>query len=193
MVLGGVVQRVSGEDYFDYVRRHIYVPAGMKNTDAFEMDHDTPNLAIGYTPDRAGPDDPLVPGKVRNNLFMHVVKGGPAGGGFSTAPDLIAFGDALLHGKLVAPAQVAILTTSRGGPNPNYAYGFGVETLEGQRMVGHNGGFPGINASLDMFPETQLFIAAMANFDPPAAERVAMRARELFARRGDGGQATKVK
>jgi len=66
MVLGGVIEHVSGEDYFDYVRRHVYAPAGMKNTDAYEMDHDTPNLAIGYTRDPTGLGRPLLPGEVRN-------------------------------------------------------------------------------------------------------------------------------
>jgi CubicO group peptidase (beta-lactamase class C family) len=182
MVLGGVIERVSGEDYFEYVRRHVYAPAGMKDTDAFEMDHDTPNLAIGYTPDRAGPGDPIVPGKVQNNLYMHVVKGGPAGGGFSTVRDLTAFGEALLHGKLAPLEQVTTLTTSRGGPEPTYAYGFRVETYEGQRQIGHGGGFNGINARLDLYPEAELSVAAMANVDPPAAERITARARRLFAR-----------
>jgi CubicO group peptidase (beta-lactamase class C family) len=182
MVLGGVVQRVSGQDYFEYVREHVYVPAGMKNTDAFEMDHDTPNLAIGYTADRRREDGQMLPGKFRNNLYLHVVKGGPAGGGFSTVPDLIAFGQALLLGRLVPPIQLATLTTSRGAPNPDYAYGFHVETFDGQRIVGHGGGFDGINARLDLFLDSGLSIAAMANLDPPAAERIAQRARELFAR-----------
>ena len=182
MVLGGVVQRVSGEDYFEYVRRHVTAPAGMASTDAFEMDHDVPNLAIGYTPDRASPEQPLVLGKVKNNLYLHVVKGGPAGGGFSTTGDLVRFADALLHGKLVAPAQVTTLTTSRGGPEPEYAYGFHVETFEGQRWFGHNGGFDGINASLVVFPDSGLTLATMANMDPPAAERISTRAVQVFAR-----------
>ncbi len=186
MVLGGVVQRVSGQDYFEYVREHVYVPAGMKNTDAFEMDHDTPNLAIGYTPDRRREDGQMLPGKLRNNLYLHVVKGGPAGGGFSTVEDLIAFGQALRQAKLVPPSQVATLTTSHGGPNPDYAYGFHLEMLDGQRIVGHNGGFDGINACLDVFLDSGLSIAAMANRDPPSAERIAHRARELFARVGRG-------
>ncbi len=164
MVLGGVVQRVSGEDYFDYVRAHVYAPAGMKDTDAFELDHDPPNLAIGYTADRDAPDQPLVPGKLRNNLYMHVVKGGPAGGGFSTVGDLIAFGDAFLHGKLLSSAQVATLTTTHGAPEPqSYGCGFAIHTVEGQREVGHSGGFPGINSELAMFPDTGLSIATMAN------------------------------
>jgi CubicO group peptidase (beta-lactamase class C family) len=187
MVLGGVVQRVSGEDYFDYVRAHVYAPAGMKSSDAFEMDHDTPNLAIGYTWDRSGPSEPIALDKVRNNLYLHVVKGGPAGGGFSTVGDLIAFGDALVRGKLVSPAQVAILTRPHsagfggGGPGGGYGYGFDIDTINGQRVIGHGGGFDGINARLAVFPETGLSVAAMANLDPPAADRVAGRAGRLFA------------
>ena len=49
MVLGAIVEQVAGQDYFEYVREHVYKPAGMVNTDAFELDHDVPNLAIGYT------------------------------------------------------------------------------------------------------------------------------------------------
>jgi CubicO group peptidase (beta-lactamase class C family) len=185
MVLGGVVQRVSGQDYFDYVRAHVYAPAGMKDTDAYELDHDPQNLAIGYTPDRDDPNEPLVPGKLRNNLYMHVVKGGPAGGGFSTVGDLIAFGDALLHGKLLPSAQVATLTTTHGAPEPkSYGYGFALRSIDGQREFGHSGGFPGINSELALFPDSGLYIAAMGNLDPPAAQRVCARAEALFAHVG---------
>ena len=180
MVLGGVVQRVSGQDYFDYVREHVYAPAGMKNTDAFEMDHDTPNLAIGYTADRRA-GGALVPGKFRNNLYLNVVKGGPAGGGFSTVGDLVAFGDALLRDKLVAPAQVITLTTSRGGPESRYAYGFELDTFRGQHVVGHGGGFDGISAGLELLPDTGLAIAVLANIDN-AGGRINDRAEQLFVR-----------
>src|SRR5262249_35303008 len=70
MVLGAVVEKVSGQNYYDYVREHIYKPAGMVNTDAYEMDHDTPNLAIGYT--SRDPSGRSVPGGRKNNLFLHV-------------------------------------------------------------------------------------------------------------------------
>jgi CubicO group peptidase (beta-lactamase class C family) len=181
MVLGGVVERVSGQDYFDYVRAHVYGPAGMKDSDAFEMDHDTPNLAIGYGPDRAGP-----PGKMMNNLFVNTVKGGPAGGGFSTAGDLIAFGDALLRGRLVSPAQVTVLTTSHGGPEPKYAYGFELGTFEGQRVVGHGGGFFGVGAGLYMYPDIGLSIVVLSNLDD-AGGRVVDRAEWLLVRAGRRG------
>ena len=89
MILGAVIEKVSGQSYFDYVRDHVYQPAGMADTDAYEMDQDTPNLATGYR--RTNLYGQPEVGPRRNNLFLHVFKGGPAGGGFSTAEDLIRF------------------------------------------------------------------------------------------------------
>jgi CubicO group peptidase (beta-lactamase class C family) len=179
MVLGAVVEKVSGQDYFDYVRAHIYRPAGMANTDAYEMDHDTPNLAIGYT--RMGPG-----AGVRNNLFLHVVKGGPAGGGFSTAEDLVRFDQALRQHKLLAPKFTDVVMAGKidlpGGDGTRYAYGFEDERFRGQRIVGHGGGFPGINSQLDMYLDSGYTVAVMTNYDPPAAMNVAERLRDWICR-----------
>ncbi len=105
IVLGLIVEAVSGENYFNYVQKHIYQPAGMLNTDAYEMDRDTPNLAIGYT---RSPE-----GEIRNNLFEHVIKGGPAGGGFSTVQDLWRFAQALTSHKLLSAQETEIITTGK--------------------------------------------------------------------------------
>jgi hypothetical protein len=58
----------------------VYKPAGMTDTDAYEMDLDTPNLATGYTSENLYGQ--YVAGPRSNDHFLHVVKGGPAGGGF---------------------------------------------------------------------------------------------------------------
>ena len=49
MVLGLIIEKVTGQSYFDYVMENIYKPAGMINTDAYELDYVVPNLAVGYT------------------------------------------------------------------------------------------------------------------------------------------------
>jgi CubicO group peptidase (beta-lactamase class C family) len=172
MVLGAVVEKVSGQDYFSYVRDHIYAPAGMKDTDAYEMDHDTPNLAIGYT---HGDGDP--PGVWTNNLYLHVVKGGPAGGGFSTVGDLLRFASALEHGTILDRTSVERITHKQITVEEGaYGYGFDVESVRGHPSYGHNGGFDGINGSLTVIPDMQLAVAVLANRDPPTAERVATMA-----------------
>ncbi|MEO8450924.1 MAG: serine hydrolase domain-containing protein, partial [Gemmatimonadota bacterium] len=80
LVLGKVIEVVTGQDYFQYVRDHIYKPAGMINSDAYELDHVNPNLAVGYERDFQADGSK----QFRNNVFMHVIRGGPAGGGYST-------------------------------------------------------------------------------------------------------------
>jgi|HubBroStandDraft_6_1064221.scaffolds.fasta_scaffold87637_2 CubicO group peptidase (beta-lactamase class C family) len=181
MVLGAVVEKVSGQNYFDYVREHIYKPAGMTNTDAYDLEMDTPNMAIGYT--RMNADGSVSDGPRRNNLFLHVVKGGPAGGGFSTAEDLVRFAAALSGHKLLTAHFTDIVYSGKvdqGRGGGKYAYGFEDEMFNGHRRIGHGGGFPGINSDLRIYPDLGYAVAVMSNYDPPAASRVATRIGKLI-------------
>jgi CubicO group peptidase (beta-lactamase class C family) len=182
VLLGAVVEAASGEDYFEYVRRYVYAPAGMTSTDSFELDFDHPNLAVGYT--TTGPNGQPEPGPRRNNLWLHVLKGGPAGGGFSTVEDLHRFGRALTAGRLLSTETTELVLEPKVevAPGMHYAYGFQVQNGP-PRIVGHGGGFPGINAAFDLDLDGGYVVAVLANVDPPAAGRVAMRAQQLLAAR----------
>ena len=183
LVLGAIVEKVSGQDYFDYVREHIYRPAGMANTDAFELDQDIPNLAVGYT--RMGPGGRPLRGPRKNNVFLHVIKGGPAGGGYSTAEDLLDFDRALRSHKLLGPKMTDLVLAGKvemgRGSDMKYAYGFGDERSGGHRFVGHGGGFPGISSKLDMDLTDGYTIVVLSNYDG-GAEPVADKARDLITR-----------
>jgi CubicO group peptidase (beta-lactamase class C family) len=147
VVLGMLVERLSGEDYYDYVRRHVYAPAGMTRTAAWTVDSLPPNTALGYTTRGEGesavplhPDTDLLPGR-----------GSSAGGGYSTAADLVRFVQALREGKVP------------GGPPAG---------------IGAAGGAPGINAVVEGDLPGGYDLVVLANLDPPAAERVARMVRE---------------
>jgi CubicO group peptidase (beta-lactamase class C family) len=158
LVLGKVVEIVSGQNYFDYVRDNIYKPAGMVNTDAYELDKVNPNLAVGYH--KTFTDDGIV---WSNNVFQHVMRGGPQGGGYSTVEDLLRFDQAFRSGKLVSPAMVKVLTTPKPELNsPDYGYGFIVNTVAG--TAGHNGGFTGIHSNLSMFLNSGWTAIFMSNY-----------------------------
>jgi D-alanyl-D-alanine carboxypeptidase len=181
MVLGGILEKVSGRSYFDEVREHVYKPAGMVNTDAYEMDRDVPNLAIGYT--KMGLSGEPEPGPRRNNLFMHVIQGGPAGGGFSTVEDLLRFDVALRKHRLLSPATTDLVLAGKVkapfGPDAKYAYGFIEERMNGKRITGHGGGFPGISAQLDMYLDQAYTVAVLSNYEG-AAQTVANKLREML-------------
>jgi CubicO group peptidase (beta-lactamase class C family) len=171
LVLGKVIETASGMDYFDYIRERVTKPAGMTNTDAYELDRVNRNLAVGYDPARGG--------EYRNNLYMHVIRGGPAGGGYSTVDDLTRFAIALEGGRLVSPASVRLLTTPKPELNsPNYGYGFIID--RDPRIVGHSGGFPGINSQLDIYLNNDYTIAVMSNYSG-GAQPIADKARMLLA------------
>ena len=172
LLLGVVIESASGEDYHDYVRNHIYEPAGMTRTGCFAMDRPVPNVAIGYSKERDG---------WHNNIFKHVVRGGPAGGGFSTAGDLLKFASALRGFKLLNEETTTALWTARKELHaPNYGFGFRVEGESGS-IVGHSGGFSGISSNLDIFLESGFTAIVLSNYDRGALH-VQARIRELIAR-----------
>jgi CubicO group peptidase (beta-lactamase class C family) len=177
LIAGAIIEKAAGTDYYDYVRRHITGPAGMKDTDCYEMDKANRNLAVGYEKELA-PDGSTI---IWNNLFIHVVRGGPAGGGFSTVEDLLRFDQALRGGKLLKPESLEQLWR----PYPelsseNYGLGFFIESSPTGKIVGHTGGFTGISAVLSMHLDDGYTTAILSN-DGAAAQTVENKARELMA------------
>jgi CubicO group peptidase (beta-lactamase class C family) len=108
MVLGRVIERVSGKDYFDYIQQHVLDRAGMSRSGCFELDRVNDHLAIGYAERWS-----LGGVEIVNNLFEHVVRGGPAGGCYSTVDDLFGFAVALQDGTLVTPDMAETLTSGK--------------------------------------------------------------------------------
>jgi CubicO group peptidase (beta-lactamase class C family) len=156
MLLAGVViEGATGEGYFDYIRANIYEPAGMNDSGSFEIDEPVPNLAIGYLP------DPESEYGWRNNNLLHVAKGGPAGGGYSTVGDLYRYARALVKGELVGAELLEVMWTSKS--DAGYGYGFGIEQGPKGLVVGHSGGFPGINGDLAIYVDADYTVAVLAN------------------------------
>jgi CubicO group peptidase (beta-lactamase class C family) len=155
LVLGKVIEKASGQNYFDYVRENIYQRAGMTNTDAYDLDLVNKNLAIGY--EKEYTDDGIV---FRNNV-CEVGAGGPAGGGFSTAEDLLRFAIALRSSRLIGNEYVKIMLSPKPEINsPTYGYGFNV--LNG--TAGHSGGDTGVQANLEMFLDDGYTAIVLTNY-----------------------------
>ena len=172
-LLGFVIEKASGENYFEYIRRHVYGPAGMSRSDSFDMDRPVPDLAIGYSKEN---------GEWRNNLFQHVIRGGPAGGGFSTVDDLLAFARALREHRLLDADHTSLALSPKPElGSPDYGYGFQIDGEPGHRVVGHGGGFPGISSNLDMFLDSGWNAVVLSNTSG-GADPVQARMRELVAR-----------
>jgi CubicO group peptidase (beta-lactamase class C family) len=167
LLLGVIVQKVSGEDYYDYVRKYVFAPAGMSSTDSLPEDQAVPQRSVGYT--KMG-GDTLHP---NNDTLPY--RGTSAGGGYSTVEDLQHFADALLNHKLLDAHHTELLTTGKvdTGGGDQYAYGFMDRASGGVRSFGHGGGAPGMNGDLTIYPQSGYVVAVLANLDPPAAQRIA--------------------
>ena len=171
ILLGAIVEAVSGQDYYAYVREHIYLPAGMTASDSLPEGVEVPDRSIGYT--LAGPTGPL-PEPAPNTETLPC-RGSPAGGGYSTVGDLIRFAEALREDKLLKPETLQAATTKQVamGPAAGYGYGFGESVVNGTRAFGHNGGAPGMSAELMIFPEFGYEVAVAANMDTQLVTRFA--------------------
>lgn len=169
VVLGLLIERLSGESYYDYVREHIYRPAGMNDSGHFASDEVVPNRARGY----ARMDERLMQAEAgeagrdlarRENGLSLPGRGSSAGGGYSTAPDLLRFAQALEAGKLGGTE----VSRSRGG-------------------LATAGGAKGLNAALEDDWASGWTVIVLANLDPPAAERLAGEIRQILKRVPGGG------
>ena len=140
-----------------------------------------PNLAVGYV---HGEDDPFALNPRRTNVMVLPFRGSPAGGGYSTAPDLRAFADALRAHKLLGAAMTETITGGKvdmpGGPR-KYGYGFVSSIVHGKEIRGHNGGAPGINGSLGIFWDGSYVVIVLGNYAPPAAQDLAGEITEFLA------------
>jgi CubicO group peptidase (beta-lactamase class C family) len=175
VVLGLIAERVAKKDYYELVRELVYRPAGMLNTDHYDRGDDRSQRAIGYL------------GDGKDNMPFLAKRGAPAGGGYASANDLLRFATALRTGRIVKPATLALMTAKHadmGGAG--YGYGFGVipgpNGAEG--FFGHNGGAPGVNADMAMFPSGWTVIV-LSNVDRGAGS-VAQQLQRLVGTRQPG-------
>jgi D-alanyl-D-alanine carboxypeptidase len=170
LLLGVVVEEVTGQSYYDYVQTNIYEPAGMTASGSLPEDQAVPDrsmgyMSVGYT------------GKTEWTLNTDTLpyRGTSAGGGYSTVEDLARFADALLSHTLLNPDAMEMLIAGKEELDfgVRYAYGFEDHRDEaGNGWVGHGGGAPGMNGDLRIYPKPGYVVAVLANIHPPAAQRI---------------------
>ncbi len=172
VLLGAVIERLTGQDYHAVMRERIFAPAGMTATGYPGPDDLAADRARPYHNGCFGrPPAACTPGDWQDGHAVSAVKGGPAGGAFSTAGDLNAFVEALKGGRLLKPETLNRLKAERGrmtrqgGPLDAFALGFGRLTIFGQPTWGHNGGTIGAGAQVDTFEEAPVTLIVLANQD----------------------------
>ena len=170
ILLGAIIERVTGRSYDDHVGARVLAPAGMTSTGTAPEDSLVPGRAAGYMR-QGSPVGPLV-----SNASTLPYRGSPAGGGYSTIGDFAHFAVSVRDRKLLDSTHTTTLYTGKVQVNQagtiHYAYGFMDRTIGGRRWVGHGGGAAGMNGELLFEPNGGHVIVVLTNFDPPSAGQV---------------------
>ena len=160
VLLGALIEKVSGMSYYEYVRSKVFQPAGMESTDSLPEADEVPNRAIGYM---------RRDGAWLSNADTLPWRGTAAGGGYSTVGDLFRFAQALESGMLISKTMLAEATRPQ---EQQFGYGFQVRGEGPLQSYGHYGGAPGMNGGLLVFPQLGYVLVGLSNLDPPAAGRL---------------------
>lgn len=160
LLLGALIEKVSGTSYYEHVRSKVFEPAGMTSTGSLPESEDVPGRSAGYM----RPADAWVP-----NTETLPWRGTSAGGGYSTVGDLLRFAQALESGKLLSKELLDEATRPQQG---RYGYGFNARGEGSLRSYGHGGGAPGMNGELQVFPQLGYVVVSLSNLDPPAASQL---------------------
>jgi CubicO group peptidase (beta-lactamase class C family) len=156
-LLGLVVEQVSGQDYAEYLRQHVFAPAGLFDTRFCPDAQDYPRATPGYERDS---------GQLRQVAAFAMANAFAAGGLCSNVADLVRWSEALSSGKVIAPASYTRMrseTLLKDGQRSAYGFGLSLSVLAGHPCINHSGGIEGFVSLLAYYPEDELFITVLAN------------------------------
>jgi CubicO group peptidase (beta-lactamase class C family) len=161
IVLGLVVEHLSGLPFTQYVEDHIFSACGMTSSGYFSLDRLPGDTAVGYIPAEGG--------QWRSNIYSIPIVGGGDGGAYTTVHDLARFWDALLGFHLLSEATVARMLTPHWRTDPGddeHAYGYGLWIAQEQglpRVFSMQGEDPGVSFYSGFYPEQKIQFSLLGN------------------------------
>ncbi len=161
VLLGYIIEKVSGESYQLFLQENVFNPLGMKDSGYDSNSAVIPYRVSGYS---HGPDG------IENAGYINMTVPFSAGGLYSTTEDMLRWHRGLFGGKLLSAASLQKMTT----PFKNdYAMGLMVETRNGRRVISHGGGIEGFNTAASYWPDEKLSVIALANLNSQAPDEIA--------------------
>lgn len=174
VLLGHLIEKISGKSYQDFVEENIFKPLGMNDSGYDSNTAIIPHRAYGYAPGPsldggAGMSIHLGP---RNAGYIDMSIPFSAGALYSTTHDLQRWEQGLFGGKLLSAASLKKMTTPF---KQDYACGLAVHTVSGHLMIEHGGGIEGFNTELAYYPVDKLTVVVLANLNGGAPEDIASK------------------
>lgn len=169
LLLGYLIERISGKSYGDYLQEKIFAPLGMKDSGVDSPSAIIPNRAMGYWP---GPNDSLVNAPYVNMNFPHA-----AGAIYSTTEDLFRWTQGLFGGKLLSAESLKKMTTPF---KDDYAFGIGIAKDGDRKLFAHGGHIEGFRTALAYLPDEKITVAVISNLDESDPELIGKQLTALL-------------
>jgi CubicO group peptidase (beta-lactamase class C family) len=167
VLLGYLLEKISGQTYEKFVQESIFTPLGMKDSGYDSNRAIIARRATGYTPSENGP---VIAGYIDMTIPFS------AGALYSTTEDLLRWEQGLFGGKVLSAASLEKMTT----PFKNdYACGVGVSTAKGHKVIEHGGGIEGFNTQLAYYPDDKLTVVVLANLNGGAPSGIAAKMADV--------------
>lgn len=153
ILLSYIIEKASGKSYGTFMKENIFEPLGMKNTGLYEEGSVPKNMALGYSETDNG---------IANTAFIDMSIPSGAGALYSTVEDMYLWDQALYTEKLIKKSSLEKIFTPF---KDNYAYGVKVDNYANHKMITHSGGIEGFATITYRFPDDELYIVILKNFD----------------------------
>jgi CubicO group peptidase (beta-lactamase class C family) len=161
VLLGYLLEKLSGESYARFVEDNIFKPLCMVDSGYDSNSAVIPNRASGYTRGQNG---------MVNAGYIDMTIPLSAGALYSTTEDLLRWEQGLFGGKLLSPASLKKMTT----PFKNdYGFGLGIHSVNGHEEIAHGGGIEGFNTALAYYPDDRLTVVVLGNVEGLATQEIA--------------------
>jgi CubicO group peptidase (beta-lactamase class C family) len=176
VLLGRVIEIATGEDYYEYMQKHVFAPAGATSA-SFPL---LPKDGVAVVP-MAYPYEPAWDGDnlrlyTQNQLGKEFRRGGSAGAGVVSALDLVKLSNAMRAGRIVKPETLRLHSSPKPElAAPIYGYGIIAGPYLGRPFVGHNGRALGQCTEFGELRDTPYTIIVLSNLKGNVCRQVTQR------------------
>ncbi len=161
VLLGYLLEKISGQTYQQFVEQSIFTPLGMKDSGYDSNSAIIMHRASGYTPSEHG---------IINAGYIDMTIPFSAGALYSTSEDLLRWERGLFGGKVLHADSLKEMTTPF---KQDYAFGLQVRQVNGRKEIEHGGGIEGFNTELAYWPDDQLIVIVLGNLNGGAPDEIA--------------------
>jgi CubicO group peptidase (beta-lactamase class C family) len=176
-LLGLIIEKITGGNYGDYLKKTFFDPIGMSNTGVYSTRIKLTNEALGY--EKAADS-------YKRALDWNMDWAGGAGSLYSTTEDLFKWNEAVFNNKVLKPESMnaaftpVVLNNGSMPPGVKYGYGWGLNDYRGVSSIAHSGGLHGFISQLLRVPKDNLTVVLLTNVMPPQVEIDPMKVAELY-------------